>query len=108
MKRDWYKTPSGESQRRKDQLKHKYGVSPETYATLFESQGGRCAVCGTSFETAKLGAGGYFSVDHNHTTGVVRGLLCTPCNTGLGLLQDSPSILQSALNYLNNRGYYGP
>mgnify|MGYP001576209901 CR=1 FL=1 len=39
-------------------------------------------------------------IDHNHTTGAVRGLLCTQCNVGVGMLKDSPAVLRAAANYL--------
>lgn len=39
-------------------------------------------------------------MDHDHKTGKVRGLLCTPCNTGIGMLQDDPEIVKKALDYL--------
>jgi hypothetical protein len=65
------------------------------YESLLHAQGGACAICGTRSPGAKS-----FSADHDHTTGQVRGLLCLKCNTGIGLLQDSPAILEAALEYL--------
>lgn len=75
-------------------LKAKYGLSLEDYTALLEKQGGRCAVCGTPPDGRRL------SVDHNHETGEVRGLLCLNCNTTLGKVGDSPEILMEAIAYL--------
>jgi hypothetical protein len=73
--------------------RYKYGISPVEYDTLFQNQGGRCAICREESEKPLY-------VDHNHKTGEVRGLLCTKCNPALGLFNDSIIILENAINYL--------
>jgi hypothetical protein len=86
--------------KRSDQrLVRKYGITREQFQGLVEDQGG-CAICG--LRCFRL------VVDHNHKTGEVRGALCSTCNKGIGLLQDSPSIVRAALDYLENRGHYSP
>lgn len=72
----------------------KYGLTPEDHARMLEAQGYVCALCG------KPPKGRQLAVDHDHSTGVVRGLLCSPCNTGLGKLGDSIEGLERALAYL--------
>ena len=79
-------------------LKHKYGVSQEDYAKRLKKQNYGCAIC--RVHEMKLTRGLY--VDHNHKTGKVRGLLCTNCNTALGMLEDSPELLTKAIEYLKN------
>jgi hypothetical protein len=68
----------------------------EEYDKLFEAQGGCCAICHRPDETFKK----HLSVDHNHETGKVRGLLCGNCNTGLGKFQESLTLFDSARAYL--------
>lgn len=80
---------------RKHHLKAKYGLSEAEYAALKISQGGNCAVC---LQLCKTGHN--LAVDHCHLTSTVRGLLCRDCNTGLGILQDSPILLRRAAEYL--------
>lgn len=78
-------------------LKHTYGISLTDYKQMLIDQGRTCKICGSS------NAGGshnIFHVDHSHTTGKVRGLLCTSCNSAIGFLKDSPEILEKAINYL--------
>lgn len=87
-----------QSQRRQD-LK-KYGLTPECYSTLYEKQGGRCAICGTTEQ--KGGRFKTFCVDHDHETGRVRGLLCYDCNFGLGKFGDNISHLVAAIHYLQH------
>lgn len=72
----------------------RYKVSIDYIKSLFECQSGKCAICGNpiEFETSRI--------DHDHRTGKVRGLLCVSCNTGIGLLQDSPSVLERAAEYI--------
>lgn len=73
-------------------LKALYGLTLDAWSELFRLQGGRCKICHR--EGCRL------SVDHCHTTGDVRGLLCQRCNAALGLMDDSPSRLVAASNYL--------
>lgn len=80
----------------------KYRMSLATFKAMYVMQDGRCAICDTFKEPLSL------CVDHNHVTGKVRGLLCNGCNTGLGFFKDSPDALESALQYLEERGCYGP
>ena len=76
-------------------LRRCYGMTPEDKDAMLESQGGGCAICGVSVVGKRKA-----HIDHDHGTGVVRGILCRACNSGLGHLQDSPAILASALMYL--------
>jgi hypothetical protein len=80
-----------------------YNLTLAEFDQKLEDQGGCCKIC----KTANPGHKGKFVVDHNHSTGKIRGLLCHKCNTALGLLQDSPGILQRARNYLLSEGHYG-
>ena len=78
----------------------RYGLSIEDYNALLEAQGGLCAICGQA-ETMKRGGVTWdLSVDHDHDTGVVRGLLCIACNHGLGRFRDDPRLLEAAIAYL--------
>jgi len=71
-----------------------YGLTAEDVSAMALAQGGACAICRSPF-TEKP-----FHVDHSHDSGVVRGLLCSNCNTALGLLGDDPDIANQAANYL--------
>jgi hypothetical protein len=77
-------------------LKERYGITKEQYETMLEDQGGTCAIC-TSASTK-----GSLHVDHCHSTGRVRGLLCPECNKALGLLRDNVETLHRAIQYLRN------
>ena len=72
----------------------KFGLASSEYDKLLTNQGGACAICGTEPNGRAL------AVDHNHDTGLVRGLLCHHCNTAIGLLDDSPERLIRAIEYL--------
>lgn len=80
----------------------KYGISLEDYNSLFTKQHGVCAIClcpetRVDIRTGRIMA---LSVDHCHTTGKVRGLLCFKCNGILGWAKDNPVILNRAAAYL--------
>lgn len=83
---------------RRYMLKRKYGLTEDGFAELLASQGGGCAICGT---TEPGGRAQQFHVDHHHETGTVRGILCTNCNSGLGQFKDDPSLLEAAVRYLS-------
>lgn len=76
-----------------------YGMDQGEYDDLFDAQGGKCAICGGHEESVLL------SVDHNHETGEVRGLLCRPCNSALGFFKDDPALVESALAYLKEASH---
>lgn len=77
-------------------FKRKYGISLDDYNVMLEKQHGVCAICG------KLPFGRYkrLCVDHNHDTGVVRGLLCVSCNHLLGDCYEDVNTLRLAILYL--------
>lgn len=79
-------------------LLHTYGLTLDQYAALEESQDFHCAICPADTR---------LHVDHNHETDKVRGLLCGPCNMGLGNFGDEPERLESAKSYLQRVGHYG-
>lgn len=72
-----------------------YGLTPEQYDALLQQQDGVCAIC-----REKCRTGQRLSVDHDHATGRIRGLLCRNCNLGIGHLGDSADRIASALAYL--------
>ena len=75
-----------------------YGLSKEDFESMLEEQQNKCAICG--FEFHDEGKSTRPHIDHCHDSGNVRGLLCNNCNTGLGQFKDNPSLLQSAIEYL--------
>ncbi len=72
----------------------KHGLSEQELQAMFESQFGLCAICGKAPKSDK------WCIDHCHTSGVIRALLCYPCNHILGMAQDNPEILMKAIKYL--------
>lgn len=82
---------------RERHLIRKYGVSLADYDAMLEAQGGKCAICHTTPDTQRYGV---FHVDHCHSTGAVRGLLCRGCNHMLGVVGDDPAALRRAIEYL--------
>lgn len=81
-------------------LKRAYDISCEDYNAMLKSQNGVCAICDLPESVMLHGKVKLLSVDHDHETGRIRGLLCHNCNTLLGNAKDSPAILQSAIDYL--------
>jgi hypothetical protein len=82
---------------RERKLKSRYGITIEEYNHLLKKQRGRCAICKLSEDehTNSL------AVDHCHSTGKVRGLLCTSCNVALGHFKDKPLLMYKAVLYLH-------
>lgn len=73
-----------------------YGLKRGEYAKLYGFQGGVCALCRRA-----TGASRRLSVDHDHASGAVRGLLCRPCNTLLGHARDKVEFFRRCIAYLN-------
>lgn len=78
-------------------IQETYGLTGEQYEALLRFQGGKCFICQKAPRAKRL------AVDHDHTTGNVRGLLCRRCNHRLlGSAHDGTEILERAIEYLNN------
>ena len=82
------------------ELKSVYGITVEHYESMRKSQGNLCAICGKAETKKILGKVVRLAIDHCHTTGKVRGLLCQNCNHGIGMLKDDVSLMQRAISYL--------
>ena len=80
-------------------LKKTYGMSKQDYQQLLDTQNGGCKVCG---KKPGLGKHSGLHVDHDHVTGKVRGLLCYPCNSAIGLAHDDPETLRNLADYLES------
>ena len=85
--------PNALENERSYRLNYHYGLTPEDYRIMINQQAGKCAICR---RISKL------SVDHNHVTRKVRGLLCAHCNHLLGNAREDQFILHSAINYLQS------
>ena len=81
---------------RRSRLKRLYGITPEEYDIILEHQGGVCYICEKPPKTLRL------AVDHDHTTGLTRGLLCWSCNSGLSSFRDIARRLYRAWKYLTH------
>jgi hypothetical protein len=77
-------------------------MSPEDYETLLVQQGGVCAICRQGVDSGRFLCGA-LNVDHDHKTGIVRGLLCGFCNCAIGKLNDDPDLLDRAAVYLRDK-----
>jgi hypothetical protein len=77
-----------------------YGITYEFYLSLCDKQNNVCAICKQEETNTYNGKIKRLAVDHNHTTGKIRGLLCTKCNVSIGNLNDSIDLLNSAISYL--------
>jgi hypothetical protein len=90
-----HRKPPTLEQQRHDRYRRKYGISLKQYYAMYEAVEGQCEIC---MEPLPL-----LQVDHDHGTGEVRGLLCSPCNRGLSNFRDDVDRLASAAKYLGRR-----
>lgn len=88
-----------EERQRKNFLENlrRFKISEEEYNILISKQCGVCAICGKENTCGRR-----LAIDHCHTTGKIRGLLCSKCNSALGVFNDSREMLSKAIDYLNN------
>lgn len=73
-------------------LRSRYKLTATEYDKMLRTQAGRCAICDLAMRIP--------FVDHCHSTGKVRGLLCSQCNSGIGMFEDNPGLLEKAFVYL--------
>lgn len=78
-------------------LAHRYGLTPGEYAEMVATQKNRCAICGDEPVDGQA-----LHIDHDHESGIVRGLLCGHCNRAIGLFRDNPDVLETAAAYLRH------
>jgi hypothetical protein len=81
--------------KRDNYLKRTHGIGYQQKVDLLAAQGGVCKLC----RTPNPGKQGW-ALDHNHVTGLLRGVLCQKCNVGLGYFNDDAALIRVALNYL--------
>jgi hypothetical protein len=91
----WHESRPVELKRAK-MRQYKYGVTPDKFENMWISQGASCAICRDQLDRESKQT----VVDHCHTTGTVRGILCKKCNTTLGWARDDVRWLESAIRYL--------
>lgn len=80
--------------------KQKYNISIDKYEEMSLKRDHKCDICETNIPGNRIKR---LCVDHCHTTGNIRGLLCEGCNLGLGKFKDSPDLLRRAAEYLEDK-----
>jgi hypothetical protein len=85
----------------------RYGLTPEQYDSMLESQGGVCAICRTDKRqiVSKTNEPRDLPVDHCHKTGKVRAILCHLCNSAIGSLRDDPALARRVADYLDEHRF---
>lgn len=89
------KNPKNKEYQRDYFLKYNHGISNQEYTNLLKNQSGLCAICKSKNKNGKL-----LVVDHDHKSGKIRELLCSNCNTSLGLLKESIPVLKNMVKYI--------
>lgn len=91
-----YRSANRKSIRLKNRVS-RYSISFQYLQEIWDRQDGACAICGVKFKSID-----HCKIDHDHSTGLVRGLLCGSCNTGIGLFKDDINLLSGAIKYLTD------
>ncbi len=99
MRKSPTRQPQKKTTARERYLRSRYGIEAAEYDRRLAEQGGACAGCGY----VPPSGGRRLAVDHDHVTGVVRGLLCWRCNTVLGWARDNPRTLRRLADYLERK-----
>lgn len=79
-------------------LKHRFGITQTQYKERYKKQRGVCVICGNINRNKTR-----LSVDHDHITGEIRGLLCSNCTHAIGCMHDNPVVLRRAADYLEGK-----
>ena len=103
-KRRWQENNKEKAKKAASDRKYKrrYGITKQQKDEMFEAQGFGCASCGTKEPTNNK----FWHVDHCHSSGKVRGILCQRCNHALGLLDDDITKILALANYMHKNGRY--
>jgi hypothetical protein len=80
----------------------RYGITAEDFDRMWKSQRGRCGICAGVLSNERAHGGCKVNIDHDHRDGRVRGLLCSRCNSGIGLLRDDPRLLRRAAKWVKS------
>lgn len=91
--------PSYRAKLRSREMRNRYGVTASEFSAMFDRQDGRCAIC-EELSGGQRAKGRRLHIDHDHKSGEVRGLLCTSCNTAIGMMEDSEEMLRASISYL--------
>lgn len=75
-------------------MKYKFGVTEEWLNAQRRKQHNRCPICNRNFDEVQ------YNIDHCHSTNIIRGILCSNCNLGIGHFKDDIDLLKKAINYL--------
>lgn len=78
----------------------KFGLTADQYERMVLQQYNKCAICNNAEVAMRAGKLKQLAIDHCHSTGKVRALLCTRCNTAMGLLKEDPALFDAAKKYL--------
>jgi hypothetical protein len=101
VKEDYKKWALNNKEKRKEYNKRhslkQYGITIEDYNNMLKEQDFKCAICKEEIKNVTQ-----FDVDHCHLTGIVRGILCSNCNNGLGRFKDNIEVLKNAIKYLED------
>jgi len=99
--REYRARPEVKRQQRDAYYRRQYGTTADEVDEIVELQGGRCLICKGELPERLASR----HLDHDHTTGRIRGVLCIDCNHGIGKLKDSPDLLLRAVVYLRKGGF---
>jgi len=94
----WHQTESGKLSSANTKLKRRFGITLDQFNEMYKKQEGKCLICNATESML----GHRLAVDHCHTTGKIRGLLCKSCNMGIGNLKENVDNLQNAIKYLKS------
>ena len=101
---EWRKNPDNLKKviqyRRNAAFKRRYGITLEQYEQMVKDQNNQCLICERQPDGYGAPQSRVLSVDHCHTSGKIRGLLCHRCNTALGALREDTDIIKKALAYI--------
>ncbi len=91
-----YAKPEIKEQKKYYQIKRLYGLTKEDYLNKLDAQNNQCVICNTILLNDKN-----THIDHNHTTGKIRDILCSNCNHILGIIENNSHYIQNLLRYID-------